>query len=229
MPSKNFVLNDQNDKLTLNYGIYFSNIRVSVNGEEIGTIPNRAALKRGQEFILSNGSKLYLKLYSEWYSRKSELHILLDGKPVKGSMADPYMQVRRIFMFMLLIGGISVVSGLSQLGLSAALQDFDVDQTHNIKFEGMHSFALVNLCIGSGFVILAFFTKRLSVNAVYAAMVLLLISISLRMYISFQIGQGLASFGLIIRVLYIRIMWRGAEAIKSIKAEEEPSYLKIVE
>src|SRR6185312_1798422 len=161
MPTKNFVLSDT-DKLTLNYGIYFSNIRVIVNGEEIGAIPNRAALKRGQEFVLSNGSKLYLKLYGEWYNRRSELHILLDGKPVKGSMADPYMQVRRIFMFMLLIGGISVVSGLSQLGLSSALKDFDIDQTHNIKFEGMQSFAWVNLCIGSGFVILAFFTKRLS-------------------------------------------------------------------
>jgi hypothetical protein len=144
-------------------------------------------------------------------------------------MADPYMQVRRIFMFMLLIGGISVVSGLSGLGLSSALKDFDVDQTHNIKFQGMQSFAWINLCIGSGFVILAFFTKRLSINAVYAAMVLLLISISLRMYISFQIGQGFASIGLIIRVFYIRIMWQGAEAIKSIKAEEEPSYLKVVE
>jgi len=221
MASKSFTLNDAGDKLTLTWGLYYSNMKVFLNGNEIGQIPKRSDLKKGRDIVLPSGEILNIKLYASWYRRRSELHILLDGKPVKGSMADPHMQVRRIFIFMLVIGAISVISGLSSLGISSFFSGIDLDQNIASKMEGMHNLAIVSLCIGGGFVFLAFMVRNLSVNAIYAGMILLVISISLRMYISYQMGQGLASGGMLFRLLYLAILYRGAEAIKKIKAEEE--------
>jgi hypothetical protein len=189
------------------------------NDKEIGTILTRKELNQGRDFILDDGSKLTIRRYSSWYQRRSELHVLLNDKPVKGSMADPYTHIRRIVYFMLIIGGISIISGLSNLSLSG-LKQFDIDSTHGAVYAAMKPLAYVSLCIGTGFVILALVVRQGSLYGMYAAMVLLVISISLRIYIAVQVGQAFASPALLLRLGYLAILWKGAEALKTIKAEE---------
>lgn len=219
MGNKTYIINGQQDKLKLSWGIFWSNMQVSINGAEVGFIPTRKELNEGRDFILQDGSKLTIRRYSSWYQRRSELHVLLNDKPVKGSMADPYTRIRRIVYFMLIIGGISIISGLSNLSL-AGLKDFDLDSTHGAVYAAMKPLAYVSLCIGTGFVLLALIVWRGSLYGMYAAMALLVISISLRIYIAVQIGQAFASPALLLRLFYLAILWKGVEAIKTIKAEE---------
>lgn len=219
MGSKTYVINDQQDKLRLSWGTFWSDMQVSINEKEIGAIPTRKELNEGRDFILEDGSKLTIKRYSSWYQRRSELHVLLNDKPVKGSMADPYTRIRRIVYFMLIIGAISIISGLSNLSL-AGLKEFDIDSTHGAVYAAMKPLAYVSLCIGTGFVLLALIVRRGSLYGMYAAMALLVISISLRIYISIQVGQAFASPAFLLRLGYLVILWKGAEAVKAIKAEQ---------
>ena len=82
MPSQTYLLDPDNpQRLEIAWGLG-AGASVSLDGQNVGTVPGRRELLAGQTFRLPDGSVLKLRLIQRLTG--SELHILRDGQPIPG-------------------------------------------------------------------------------------------------------------------------------------------------
>ncbi len=76
-------------RLQASYRGYFEGFSASLDGNEIGSLPDRAALREGGTFSAPDGAQLTFKLEPSWLFNLPELHAHKNGEPIFGTAAHP--------------------------------------------------------------------------------------------------------------------------------------------
>lgn len=98
-------------RVELEWGFAFKNLRVRVDGVELGTIATKAELEAGRSFVMSDGSSLMVRRTP---GLMPVMNVTRDGVPLPGSPGDPETHVRGaatvLFFIAALNAGLGVVS-----------------------------------------------------------------------------------------------------------------------
>ncbi len=200
MPKKSYAIEQGGmERVLVSWKSFWKDLTIEFDGNLIGTIPNQKELQKGRTFELSDGSNLEVKLARTWAS--AELQLLRNGKPLPGSGSDPRTRLKQSYGILYFVGGINFV-----LGLVAWL--FQIDFLLEL---GM---GLYSIIVGSIYLLLAFLVQKRSRIALILAMLLY----GLETILGAMNG---AVSGLIVRVLFMVMMWQGFGAIKELRIENE--------
>ncbi len=183
-------------------GIY-RNVTVSLDGAQVGVIPDQKALTKGQEFRLPDGSTVSVQLVSTFMT--TELRVARNGQPLPGSSSDPRSRLRNAYLMVYIVGGLNIV-----LGLLATLLKVELLQQLGVGF-GSILFGLMFLGLG-------FFVQRRSSFALIVAIVLFAIDGLAGMALVAASGATPGFGGLFARVILLIPMFQGLGAIKELKA-----------
>lgn len=95
MPRLKYSLEPGGEKrLVITRSWLFKNIKIWVDGQEIGRIPSLKVGSKEYSFILDDGSKLEIRLVKvHKFLHFIQLEILLNNQPVPGSPTDPHQQI----------------------------------------------------------------------------------------------------------------------------------------
>ncbi len=81
-------------RLVITHSLFFKNIKIWVDGEDIGRIPSLKVDSKEDFFILNDGSKLEIRLVKVHnFPPIVQLEIFRNNQPVPGSPTDPHQQV----------------------------------------------------------------------------------------------------------------------------------------
>jgi hypothetical protein len=206
MPTKRYSLNPgEAPRVELTWGVSWKNLRVSLDGKEIGTIPSAKELKAGQEFPLGDGTTLQVQLHQNFIA--PELRVLRNGRPLPGSASDPAERVRVASQVVYFIAGLNIVVGLL-VGM------FHVDFLRIIG-AGWPTFFT-----GVIYLVLGYFVQRRSFAALVAAVALFALDgIATLADAAATTGRPVLG-GIFVRIILIATMARGLGAIRELKREE---------
>ncbi len=205
MPTQAFAFEKEGQKrLEITWRGVWKDIRVNLDGQTLGVIPNQKALTAGQEFRLADGSTLKVQLVSKFYS--TELQVLRDGRPLPGSASDPLTRVNVASILVYFVAGLNLVLGFLALLGMAFLQQL--------------GFGMISLIAGIIFLALGFFTRRLSSVALILAITLLALDGILGFILAAASGANPGILGLFARAILIIPMIQGVGAIRQVKRQK---------
>jgi hypothetical protein len=111
MPKRSFALERGGPKrLDVEWSGIWKNMRISLDSQPIGGIPDGKALKAGQTFELPDKSSLSVRLVQSLGN--AELQILRDGAPLPGSGSDPVERLKVAWAITWFIAGLNTVLGI---------------------------------------------------------------------------------------------------------------------
>lgn len=125
---------------------YLNNMEVRMNGNLIGTIPNRRKLNEGQIFKLSDDTALRIQYV------KNEVRVLWNDEPVPGSPSDPAARLAQSSGSIYFIAALNIVLGFIVL-------------LFHVEFLQALGFGMISIAIGFMLLTLGFFTQRRSLIA----------------------------------------------------------------
>ncbi|MCA1595823.1 MAG: hypothetical protein LC772_05310 [Chloroflexi bacterium] len=88
----------------------FKNIRICLDGAELGTIADQKALEEGRPFSLPDGSPLHVQLVRNFLA--PEVRVSRNGIPLPGSSTDPARRIRTAADLLHLVGIANIILGL---------------------------------------------------------------------------------------------------------------------
>lgn len=208
MPKQQFALEKGGPKrLEISWGAFWKNTTVTLDGNVIGTIPERESLRAGQEFTLPDGSTLRVQLVQKVSS--AGLHVLRNGQPLPGSASDPEARLKGSAIAVFVVGGLNALLGL--LGLFT-----------ESEFLQMMGVGLFTLIFGIVFLVLGFFVLRRSLVALIAAIIIFALDAILGLYYIIDAGASPGFAWIIFRVLLLIAMGLGIPAIRELKERSTP-------
>lgn len=204
MPKQTYPLEKGGPKrLELAWKGAWKNLTVSLDGQELGVIPDQKALRAGQTFMLPDGSALDVKLVRQFTSVSLELR--LDGQPLPGSSADPEQRLQGAYGILFFLGGVNIL-----LGLIAVF--------FQIEFLLMLGLNLASVFLGFIWLTLGFFVRRRSLAALIVALCLYGLDGVLFLIGAVNMGANPTS-GLFMRVIFFIGMAQGVGALKALKQQ----------
>jgi hypothetical protein len=206
MPSRTYALERGGpERLQIYWRGQWKNVRVYLDGREIGTVSGSKELRHGREFPLGDGSMLRVQYVDGFFS--PELRLLRDGQPLPGSESDPTERLRMAAALVYLIAGLNLL-----LGLAAELYGWE-----RLRRYGFSSTSVV---FGGVFLVLGFSVWRRSLQAMKAAIGLFVLD-SVAMLILTAVQSGRLPVGvLLIRLFLFARMLPGVGAIRELRAGE---------
>jgi hypothetical protein len=207
MPAQTYTLDpDDPKRLDIVYKSMWRGATVLLDGQEIGTVPGKQELLRGQEFKLPDGSMLKLRLIQRLTG--SELHILRDGQPIPGSASHPETAVKTAYWTLFLIAGISILFG-------AAAQVLHVNMLATMGIAGFSVF------FGVAYAVLGFLVRRHSLPAMYAGFALYAADTILGFVLTARSGGVPDMFNILFRGLIFIPLVQGMGALRALKASKQ--------
>lgn len=204
MPKQNFKLGAADPRqVQVEWKGMWKNVAVSLDGQQLGVIPDSAALKAGQTFKLPDGSALEVKLVT---GLQAGLRLTHDGAPVPGSAGDPATKLAQARGIVWFIGGLTLVLGV-------------VAEVARVPFLRQIGIGWESAVIGAVFLVLGYFVGKRSMVALALAMVLLVVDMALTLMESSQAGRA-PTGALGVRIFFLIMMAQGFKAIREIKAAE---------
>jgi hypothetical protein len=205
MPSQKFALRAGEEKrVEVSWRGIWKDIRVHLDGAEIGSIPSKAALEAGAELVLPDGGTLRVQLTG---GMQPELHITRDGVPLPGSASDPATRVKTAAGVMYFIAGLSAI-----VGLAAALL--------HVELLERNGFGWASVATGALFAVLAFFTSRGSRVALVVGIVLYILDGLLGVVVGFMSLPGGSTppvGSIVMHVILVMPLFRAFGAMKELK------------
>ncbi len=192
--------------LELSWKGMYKNVTVSLDGSQVGVIPDLKALSAGQEFRLIDGSTIKVQLVNKFMS--PELQVTRNGLPLPGSSSDPQTRLKNAYLMVYFIAGLNLV-----LGFISAL--FNVEFLQSI---GIGSFSII---YGLVFLVLGFFVQRRSAVALILAIVLFALDGILGFVLAVAGGTNPGTAGMVARIFLLIPMVQGIGAIKALKSKSE--------
>lgn len=130
MPLRKFALKEgEPRRLEVHWTGRWNDVNIRLDNQQIGNIPDQAALKEGREFSLKDGSRLKIQLVKRLAI--PEFEILLNGQAIADSDTHPQKRMRTAAGLLFLIAGINIFIGflagvfhvelLRKLGLGSEL------------------------------------------------------------------------------------------------------------
>lgn len=204
MPSYTYPLERGGPKLIeVTWKGFYKNVRVLYEEKELGTIAHRAELKEGKCFALPAGEELCVKLVNTFMA--SELHVLVDGKPLPGSGSDPWQQLK------ICSGSLYFFAAISFLfGTLIVMADAQINLGGYIA-----------MGVGILYAALAWFVSRASMAALIISITLVAVNAILLIAMPFLSGQPPRIGWFIFYLFMILPLTRGFSAIRRIEAEEK--------
>lgn len=207
MPALKYALDPGGPKrLQISWKGMWKDVVVRLDDQEIGHIPDRAALKEGRSFALPDGSQLSVALRTQ--ALNQGLEVLRDGQALPGSAADPQQQLKLAAGIVYFVGGLSLL-----LGILAAVAK--VDFLINLGF------GAVSMGVGVLFVVLGYFVSQRSMIALGVAMALFAADFVLSIMAAIDYGGRVPTGGIVIRIFLLFGMWSGFGAIKKLRQAEQ--------
>jgi hypothetical protein len=180
------------ERIQVSWGIFWRNIRVMVDGAQVGTFDGRQAVLAGREFVLANGDKLHVRADS-----KAHPLVTYNGLPLMESGNAAFTGA---YQLLYVIGILSVSVGLLASVFSIGfLLKLGIDWTSAIG--------------GSLYLLLGWLTARYrSRVALGIGMALFAIDSVFAIYAAFAAGS--MPFGaLVMKGFILRGLWLGVKAL----------------
>lgn len=196
-----FALDKGGDKrLLVRWKGIWKNVEVVLDGVVLGEpFPNFKALKQGGDFKLPDGRTLHVQFVTGAFAMQG-LTLLIDGRPLAGSSADPRMQIKLAAGLIYFVAGLSALLGI--LGMAGV---------KFLAYLGFHWPSLVGGILLGG---LGFVGVRYKSRAAFAvAAGVMVVDTVLTLALSVQPRGQLPTAGLFLRVMIIVAIIRGIKAI----------------
>ena len=207
MPKNSYALEAGGEKrLEVSWKGMYNNVTVSLDGNEVGVIPDSKALSAGQEFRLVDGSTIKVRLVNKFLS--PELQVTRNGQPLPGSSSDPQTRFKNAYLMVYFVAGLNLV-----LGFISILFDVEFLQTLGI--------GSVSIIYGLVFLVLGFFVQRRSAVALILAIVLFALDGILGFVLAIAGGYNPGIGGMVARIFLLIPMIQGIGAIKALKSKSE--------
>jgi len=207
VPKNTFKLSATDPRpVVMEWSGMWKNIRISVDGELLGTIPDSAALKAGQTFAVPGGGQLDVKLVSGFQPR---LELRYDGVALPGSAADPESVLKLARGVIWFMGGLTFVVGLiAELG-----------QVQFLLGIGMN---WISSLVGALMLGLGYFVGKRSMAALGVACGLVIFDSVATLVMAAQSGGRSGMGGIAMRAIFLVAMFKGFGAIKELRARTTP-------
>lgn len=208
MPKQDFVFEPNGPRrLEISWGMFWKNIVIRLDGEELDTFATQNEFRQGREYKLDDGSVLAIRLVNSLMGQN--VQVTRNGKPLPGTMQHPETRIRSSFVLLYFIGGYKILFGIIGLALNGV--DFSVLSRN-----------FIDIFIGLVFILLATLVRRRSVIALIAGIALFAGDALYSVYTLYQAGQQQnLLFNLLIQVFLIYYLYQGVGAIKKEREERE--------
>lgn len=174
---------------------------VTIDDEIQGILNGVEALKEGHDFELDDGSILHIQLVKKGV--KNELQILLDGKSLPDSPANPKMRFKlaysTLFFIAILNLGFGIFSFIFPSAIMQSIRTLPVSILYSI-----------------GFAILGNWTKRRSALALILAIVIFTADSLMSIVVPVLTGTLPSTTGVIGRIFLLIPMVQGIKAIREL-------------
>lgn len=205
MPSRKYSLQkNEPQRLEISWSGVWKDIKILLDGQEIGQIDGLKELKTGQDFKIKEGT-LHVQFVMGFMN--GELQVTLDGKPLPGSGSDPAERLKIAYITIFFIAGLNLA-----LGIAAEFLQIDFLQEIGV---GIFSagFGLVFLILG--YLVM----KKQSIIALWIAIALFIVDGVLTMFVTIDGGYDPAMGSILMRIILIVGMIQGLKGAKDLKKE----------
>ena len=209
MPTRKFALQQGGpERVEITWRGMWKEIRVLVDGRELGQIPDMKALKEGREFSLPDGmGSLRVQLAQSFGG--AELQVTCNGQPLPGSGSDPSVRFRSAWGVIFFIAALNFVLGLATVV-------FQVEFLERLGL-GVGSLIVGVIYLGLGFVV-----KQLRSRVALGLAIGIFALDGIATLVMSMQGPGTPPVGgIVMRVLLILPMIKGFAAIKQLEASEQ--------
>jgi hypothetical protein len=206
---KTFALEKGGPKtIEFSWDIGWKDFTIRQDGEIIGTIENKEALKQGREVTLKDGSRMYVRL--NLGIMDSGLEILKDGKPLEGSNADPASRIKSCFGLLILLSVLDI--------LGAAFVVISLPAETYARADGL-LYAFVYMFFGFAFIFLALMVKKASLTGLYIAITLIVIEVLFGIGIMAMSGGVESIFPWVIRIVITIYLMSSAKYFREARVQ----------
>ncbi len=205
MPTRRFALAEGGEeRLAVEWKRGWKDIRVTLDEDELGVIPNRDVLRYGKEFTLPDGKTL---LVMQRPAHPEGLDVLLNNEPLAGSSSDPNKALWRAVGPIFFVAALSMAVGIGAMAGVAFLEQL--------------ALGWVALLAGVVMAVLGFLVLRWhSKVALGIAVVLFALDGVVGVLAQIEIGGRPPPLWIIFRIVLILAMISGFRAINGIKRTE---------
>ncbi len=197
MPKRSFPLEpNAPHRVTIEWKGMFKDIRVSFDGQLLGTMANKDELVAGREFPLPDGSILKAKFTQGVFN--AALDVTRNGVPLPGSDTDPGTVVRQAGQLLYFLAALNA-------GLGVIAMAFDVTVLLEI---GM---GIGTIVTGAVYLALGFFASRGSWIPMAIAIALLWLDALALVATGTNPGGGI-----VVRVVFTILLVRGVKAARAL-------------
>ncbi len=193
--------------LEFSWDIGWKDFTIKQDGDVLGTIENKEALKQGREVTLKDGSRLYVRL--NLGIMDSGLEILKDGKPLEGSNADPVSRIKSCFGLLILLSVLDI--------LGAAFVVISLPAETYARADGL-LYSFVYMFFGFAFIFLALMVKKASLTGLYIAITLIVIEVLFGIGIMAMSGGVESIFPWVIRIVITIYLMSSAKYFREARA-----------
>lgn len=194
--------------LEFSWDIGWKDFTIRQDGDILGTIENKEALKQGREVTLKDGSRLYVRL--NLGIMDSGLEILKDGKPLEGSNADPVSRIKSCFGLLILLSVLDI--------LGAAFVVISLPAETYARADGL-LYAFVYMFFGFAFIFLALMVKKASLTGLYIAITLIVIEVLFGIGIMAMSGGVESIFPWVIRIVITIYLMSSAKYFREVRVQ----------
>lgn len=169
-------------RLAVTFNGFLDDTYIKLDGQEVGWVHGREALKSGKEFLLPDGSTLKIKLVL------LELHIDRNGVPVPGTAGDPATQLKAASFVLFFIAGLNIINSL-----------FATDQ-------------LIFVCTGVIYLVLGFLARTRWTAALIIALLLFAVEIIANVVFILNTGYWPSVIIIACNIWLAFMLYRGVKA-----------------
>ena len=214
MPGKLYQLDTEAKKiLELTWRGNFKNLEVKLNNKSFGIIKNKSELSEGRTFEIDYKTNLSVRLVKEMHLFQ-EIELLVNGRPVAGSMTHPEKRLKDVFTLIIILAAINIILGLLSMVTS-------------VTFFRELGIGFWNIVYGGIFIMLGLMIRdKKSMFAMIAILIILFLDIIAVFLLSGEYPERLNPFGpVFVKVFFIIYLFRGIKAIRDFKRMEQEKEL----
>ena len=208
MPNIKYALkSNEPTRLEISWKGIWKNVKVLLDGDEIGTFTNMGELKKGKEFVLKDKSVLKVQLSTKF--TKSGLEVSLDNKPLPGSISDPAERFKILYVMLYLMSGINLIFGTITYFFQTELlqQEFGAN--------------LFSIFFGLTLLILGFVIQRTKSMVILAlAIGMHVLDTVISIIIMNNLGKKVPISGVIFHIIILLYLAQGFSTIKKLKEQK---------
>jgi hypothetical protein len=202
MPKKKYSLEPGGaGRVEIEWRGIWKDVRVRLDGHELGVFANKTELEAGREFALPTGGVLGVQLVRRFAA--VELRVLRDGVPLPGSATDPRERVKQAAYVLYFIAALNVA-----LGALAELAGVDFLRSIGLGW--------ASVAEGAIYAVLGWRTWKSSSIALGLGIALYALDTLVLLYDSLHATAGVAPGGLIARLYFFVPLVNGFQALREL-------------